>query len=338
VWAYTIDRSGGKLMLVSDDGQIAHSHDTEPGANFSVDRELDAQLHWARGRALRIARFGRAGEHSEQALEVPESFGPDIFHIGIHPSADGSVRVGGASSAGSYIAKYDAEGTLVWKQTELRTARRFPFEDSGHWGPGVVPLVSYGLVPLADGSLAVILPKYDGDDPQERALASRLQGVTVLDADGNLRWDGLISNLFSLTPGVWLTADPNGGLVFATGFGDGVRVVAVDQIPGEIHGWLGLRVDYFALQPRALCVDPAGAIYVAVVTGERDDGRLTLCRMRGAEPDATPECASVELSVQPDGQGGPVSSLGMACPVPGKVVLLPGAGSGEPLVLTGVEF
>jgi hypothetical protein len=318
VWAafFGGSSSTSELQRIDAEGQLVESHPFANYGTLSVDEELNpVVLGWWTGQLSHFS-VNAQGEPVQRIVRDLEPNGPGyrVFAAG----RGASVLEGRFQEQGSYIAEYGLQGELRWKQTELRDARDFPFEDLG---VGMSPLVSYGLVALSDGAIAVGVPKFTEGVP---GLApSRTQGVTLLEADGNLRWDAFLEASPST---VLMSAAPDGGLV-VTGLGnfsssDRPAVRVFDRHGDLLALWMGMRVGYHDAHIWALCTDPAGDIYTFVVTGERDAPTATVCRMSTSEPNAEVVCLGVDGGLH---LSHPALNLnlrvGMAAPQAGSVVL-----------------
>lgn len=100
-----------------------------------------------------------------------------------------------------------------------------------------------------------------------------------------------------------------------------------DRDGAVMASWRAERVGYHGVAPMSLCVDSLGDVYIGVVTGERDAGRPTLCRMRSSDPRASVECRAVQDTLvgdfESEGLGrlaGGVAITSMTAPEPGVVV------------------
>lgn len=334
LWARTLDGYDGHVLAVNAQGETVAHYETEIGGTLLAERDGSALLaQWDEGNQLRISRFDTEGAGAEQTLTLPEA-PTEIRLLTVAPSDEG-LRVAVFNKGSAYAAQYDRDGMLVWRQTNLRAAQQYPYGAA----EGVLPNLSYALLTLTDGALVIGLPKYRGDDAEEGDIVQRAQGVSVLDSAGNLLWDGFVPSLRDTAP--LLAVSPDGGLAIVAGEEDVLSILAVTADGDAVQTWTGQRVDYFALHPSALCVDPAGAIYVTVLSGERDDAVTTICRMTRGTDGPSQECASVDFAPKTGEDAGParvVAVRGIACPAPGRVVLASSGPSGAGSWLTAIDF
>jgi hypothetical protein len=337
-WANVSEGRGGTLVEVRD-GVIQQEYGRTISAFLLMDEARQAHLmRWESDERLHMASLEPDGTLSERRMPTAP-LDPHTVRL-VSLESDGSVTLASFAAAGRFAARYDAAGGLLWQQDQLRTARRFPYEDLG---PALAPDAAYGLLPLSDGSVAIGLPKYTGSDAAERGLAQRSAGVTVLDRDGNVRWDAALAGTLEASRPL-LAAGPDAMLAVTFGSQDNLLVMAVDSAAAVLAVWLGLRVGYHTLIPHALCVDEAGSIYVALTTGERDARRHMLCKFDSRAPESEPVCAALELPDPLQPQDDRLAGLGfgiagLSCATPGQVVVAPQPyGPDGPPVLVGIEL
>jgi hypothetical protein len=324
-WALFWTTQGSTLQRIDADGELVGSYAVSGYGNLFVDEERNALVlapsimrDTASVSSFAVDAQGEVSEHKIDIAHPPAG-------AYVAPGPAGHVRVGSFAAQGSYVAEYGLAGDLLWKQTGVRDARDFPFEDLE---AGLTPNVSYDLLTLSDGALAVGVPKYIDNVPG--FTVGRTQGVTLLEADGNVRWDFWLGSKPSVT--LRMTAGRDGSVVVthASPYGDdGSAWTMVLGRDGEVLArWQGGRVGYHSAIAQALCADAAGDIYIAMLSGERDAPLPTVCRMRSSDPSAEVVCLAVDVPPL-DTEGDPSELLpaytgaainSMTAPEPGAVV------------------
>lgn len=161
-------------------------------------------------------------------------------------------------------ARFSASGEKLWQADDLRA---IPMQD-GSRAPA-------GPVYLSDGAVV-----FDGLHKAGPIDAETGLGLTVLGPDGKVRWDMRYYFAYG-HPFKELAAGVDGQLIMA-GVGSpdqDLGVFVYDRRGTLLRSYRGARVSYHPVGPRALAVDENGDIYVALVVGERNDPKLTVCRL-----------------------------------------------------------
>jgi hypothetical protein len=166
-----------------------------------------------------------------------------------------------------------------------------------------------------------------------------MQGITLVEPDGNLRWDTVLSQA---TFSMLLAAGLDGSVIYASEGLLGMVIILLD-CDGQIAAiWQGERFDYFPVTPLAICSDSAGETYAVAIAGERDAPVPTICKMSASQPDAEVACLGVEdVFFTKPGEVSPSTIRALTCPEPGVVVLAVDRtddASGLISRLVGVEF
>jgi hypothetical protein len=302
------------LQRLNADGEPVESH-TLGGLGFlSVDDELAPVVLSRRdGRIVRtiIDPLGEIFEWSIGHFATMSAL--SLMTNG----PEGRLRLSVFEERSSHIAEYSPLGELLWKQSAVRDARDFPFEDLG---PGMAPTASYRMVTLSDGSIAMGVPKNGRNDVAAGiSEPDAMQGITLVEPDGNLRWDTVLGPAsFSML----LAAGLDGSVIYASDGFLGMAILLLDRDGQVVASWLGQRLDYFPVTPLAICSDSVGEIYAVAMAGERDAPVPTVCKMSASQPDAEVVCLGVEdVFVTHAGEVSQATIRALACPEPGTVVL-----------------
>ena len=310
-----------ELRQLDADGAVLASHLVPflPVPDLTVDAKLQPSVTGWNPEGATYAALTGSGELHAQTIAT---------HI--HWGGEGRALVSSAFDAGatlalftpdeSYVARYAADGQLTWQQTDVRDARKYPFADAIRG-----PEANYALVPLSDGAVAVGVPKYITESTG--VTVGRAQGITVLEPDGNVRWD----IWFPSAPPSAMLIQPgaDGSLLAAyTGSLEGTHastIVALNRDGEVVASWTALQGEYSAV-PAALCSDATGDVYATFLTTEHDRSPIAICRMRSSAPDEAVACRVLEGF-----EGWPWVMLGgVAAPEPGAIVLAYSTASPEP--------
>jgi hypothetical protein len=318
VWAYHASETH-TLERINAEGEPVELHLLNYGGMLSVNDELSPilLLGLSSGHVVQTV-LGPQGEVLEQTVgrDPIVEVGRGSFVHFLIAGPRGRVRSAMFRTRGSYLAEHSPLGELLWKQTELRGARGFPPEDPSD----VSVAASYRAVTLSDGAIALGVPK---DGPIQFGPAESFggqwdhaQGITLVGADGNVRWDKAVN---TPTYSVLLAPGPDGSVVMASG-DFALNVVLLDRDGNESGRWVGQRAGYFGPGALALCSDASGDIYALALTGKRQEPLPTVCRMRGSDPSAEVVCLGVEgLALIPLETAG-LTLASMTAPEPGAVV------------------
>jgi hypothetical protein len=318
VWL-TVDDDHFALHRIDAKGETADLQPLPYLGILSVDEQLDAVVAGYPG----YVRVNGRGELSEYHLPAIERRA-----IALIPGPDGHVRVSALEKRKSYVAEYDGGGELVWKQSDLQVPD-YAFDPE----PAGYSANIFKLILLRDGSLAAFLPM-DGTPISKRTSLAGLDrghGVTLLEADGNVRWrmylgpsDTLASGGVNVGPGLpapLVAPGADGGLVMAFA-SSGALILVVDRAGNITARWAARRVDYYEDIVDFLATDSAGDIYTAGLSGPRDAPLVTVCRISASEPSADPVCLGVDDLRLTNDDGilsGTIKNL--VAPEPGSVVL-----------------
>jgi hypothetical protein len=318
-----------ELQRINAQGEPVESHVIATPGTLSVDDELRPAVvvSWL-GRAIRTT-LGPSGEPVEwMSSQLAPGAAPMLMTNG----PGGRIRLAVYERRGSYVAEYEPPDELVWKQSAVRDARDFPFE------AGEPAYASYRMLVLSDGSIALGVPKKGPRElsptPELLGLSGlgdapeRAQGITLIEPDGNLRWDIVLSEVSDT---MLLAPGPDASVVYAsnpsaernaTFYSPGVVFVRmIDRDGALVASWLGLRSGFHDVTPMALCSDAAGAIYAAFLTGERAAPVPTICRMNAHDAHGGVDCLGVEDVLLTATNGGlQPTVVGMVAPEPDAVV------------------
>jgi hypothetical protein len=323
------------LERLNAEGEPVESHALGRLGFLSVDDELaPVVLSWRDGHIVRTT-IDPLGEVFEWRIgHFPTMSALSLMTNG----REGRLRLAVFDERRSHVAEYSPLGELLWKQSAVRDARDFPFEDLG---PGRTPTASYRMVTLSDGSIAMGVPKNGRRDMQAGIdEPDPMQGITLVEPDGNLRWDTVLGEA---TFSMLLAAGLDGSVIYASdGFPLGMAIVLLDRDGQAVAIWTGQRFDYYPVTPLAICSDSAGEIYAVAIGGERDAPVPTVCRMSASQADAEVVCLGVEdVFVTQTGEVSQSTIRTLTCPEPGVVVLAVDRtddASGLVSRLVGVEF
>jgi hypothetical protein len=327
VWVMVYSTSV-ELVRLDARGQRELSYKLQ-GADLFVDDALNPELLSYDGLGVTSSSVDARGETASNSIRVSERRQTGMGFV--VPGPGGGVRIANFAKAGSSVSAYSASGQMLWRQTGLRDARDFPFEDLG---AGHVPAASYGVAPLSDGALALGVPKYV--DQISGLQVGRTQGITVLEPDGSVRWD----RWFGGPPafGVLVHAGLDGGVLVANATLLSSTTLLIDRDGAIVSSWTAQRVGYYDVSAHAIAQDAEGDVYVATLSGERDMPMPTVCRLR--RDDAV--CLALE--------GVPISSVGprasvtlqirdLVAPEPGAVVFsIQEPGLSRPVRIVRVDF
>jgi hypothetical protein len=176
---------------------------------------------------------------------------------------------------------------------------------------------------LSDGAIAVGVPKARPEALRAQPLwglggidDARAQGITLVEPDGNIRWDILLSRP---TSSMVLAPGTDGSVVYSIHDANFIHVVLIDREGTVVGGWMGLRLGFHEVAASAICSDPAGDIYLGLLTGDRKTPMPTVCRLSTTDPSSEVICLGVEDVVLPVGVASPEISA-MVAPEPGAVV------------------
>jgi hypothetical protein len=317
VWTYRIHGEVGELERINAEGEPVELHQLRYGGTLSVDDELSPilLLRLPSGQLVQTI-LGPQGELLERTVGNDPIFQPGsgFFTELLLAGSEGRVRTAMFREQGSYLAEYSPLGELLWRQSEVRAARAFPFDHQD------IRTVSYRAVALSDGAIALGVPK-DGpirvDYEGGYTTWEEAQGITLVEPDGNIRWDIALS---TPTFGMLVAPGLDGSVVFSAGSDAFLDVTLIGGHGKPLGRWSGARTHYYGVTAWALCSDAAGDIYALVLTGDRLTPTPTVCRMRGGDPSAEVVCLGVEwVAPLPSAQGA-VMLGSMTAPEPGAVV------------------
>jgi hypothetical protein len=285
VWARESSFETATLDRINAVGELVDTQPLNSYGSLLVDGETLDALVVGSGSYQRVNERGEISQYPLARIEPARSY---MWQLA--PGRDGGVRTALFRERDAYVADYDPLGTLVWKQSDLRPAQRVLAEDGSDLIKGM-PV--FRLVPLSDGALAVLLPK-SGTLPGlfGGSTIDRGQGVTLLEADGNVRWDVLVGPPAEAE--TLAAPGPDGSLVLvARGLSVDPTILLLDRDGALTARWVARRVGYYADVVTAICTDPAGDIYTLGVSGERGAAVATVCRLSARNLSADPTCVGV---------------------------------------------
>jgi hypothetical protein len=316
VWVSYAGTPAATLLRLDGEGQRVASYPFEPyGALFVDDtlqpRILSYDVHMASTFAV-----DAEGATPINAFKFASSRPTDQTSAVL--TAEGGVRAALFSEEGSYVAAYAPSGELLWKQTEIRDARDFPFADLA---AGLTQPTSYGLVSLSDGALAVGVPK--NIEGVQGLTGAHTQGITLLEADGMLRWDFWFGGAPSFN--VLLAAGLDGSVIASNASNLSASTLVIDRDGKVIARWTATRADYHSVDSHAIAQDRDGDVYVATLSGARDTPMPTICKLPLREPEVEVICIAVEWPTLGNWHSGPGATIGLQirnliAPDPGTVL------------------
>jgi hypothetical protein len=294
VWVALGYAYAGELRRIDTDGKLVGSHDWVPPSvanpaeqrpfQLLVDAEYNPVLLYTEpGTYFGVFRSVRFDAHGIlTTAELP--LDTDSSAVLALAGADNSLQFLEHRPEGLVAESYDARRQLVWRQDNLRV-------EAEAWATQASYIA--GSVALRDGGFVFWTDKAEREIPNtSSAITSPIAGITVVDQDGNLRWDAYVADV----GGSYRLAEGKDGSLVATFVnGAGDLNVALISAAGKLEaGWLGRRFDFFPVVPTMLAVDPAGDAYLALITGERDAPELTLCKLTMQDVQQDVVCVAIE--------------------------------------------